>query len=108
MTGDAFRAYVEQAPAPVLRPGHVVAMDNLAAHKVMGVREATQAAGASILYLPELNPIEQAFAKLNAALRGGGARTRDAVWISIGQLLDPFTLDECRNYLGNPGSGRCS
>jgi transposase len=107
MTGEAFRAYVEQALAPVLGPGDVVAMDNLAAHKVAGVREAIQAAGASILYLPpyspDLNPIEQAFAKLEAGLRKAGARTRDAPWTTIGQLLDAFTLDECRNYLANSG-----
>jgi transposase len=107
MTGGAFRAYVEQALAPALRPGDVVVMDNLAAHKAAGVREAIEAAGASILHLPpyspDLNPIEQAFAKLKAGLRKAAVRTRDALWTAIGRLLDGFSPDECRNYLTNSG-----
>jgi transposase len=82
-------------------------MDNLAAHKVAGVREAVAAVGASILYLPpyspDLNPIEQVFAKLKALLRKAAARTRDALWTTIGQLLDGFSPAECRNYLINSG-----
>jgi transposase len=74
MTGIAFRAYVEQSLAPALEPGDVVVLDNLAAHKVDGVRQAITAAGASVLYLPpyspDLNPIEQLFAKLKAAAQG--------------------------------------
>ena len=74
MTGPAFLAYVEQFLVPTLRPGDVVVMDNLAAHKVAGVEAAIRAVGASVLYLPpyspDLNPIEQAFAKLKALLRG--------------------------------------
>lgn len=107
MTGEAFRAYVEQVLAPALRPGDVVVLDNLATHKVAGVREAIHAAGASILHLPpyspDLNPIEQAFAKLKAGLRKAAARTRDALWATIAQLLDTFSPDECRNYLANSG-----
>ena len=107
MTGEAFRAYVEQVLAPVLRPGDVAVLDNLAAHKVAGVREAIHAAGASILHLPpyspDLNPIEQAFAKLKAGLRKAAARTRDALWATIAQLLNTFSPDECRNYLTNSG-----
>ena len=107
MTGEAFRAYVEQFLAPALSPGDVVVMDNLAAHKVAGVREAIAAAGASILYLPpyspDLNPIEQMFAKLKALLRRAAARTRDALWDTIGSLLDAFSPTECRNYLQNSG-----
>lgn len=107
MTGDAFRAYVEQFLVPTLSKGDVVVMDNLAAHKVAGVREAIAAVGASILYLPpyspDLNPIEQMFAKLKALLRKAGARTRDALWTTIGQLLDAFSPDECCNYLANSG-----
>ena len=91
MTGAVFLAYVEQFLAPALSPGDVVVLDNLAAHKVAGVREAIAAAGASILYLPpyspDLNPIEQAFAKLKARLRKAAARTRDALWAAIGQLI---------------------
>lgn len=107
MTGDAFRAYVDQFLAPALSPGDIVVMDNLAAHKVAGVREAITAAGASILYLPpyspDLNPIEQMFAKLKALLRGAAARTRDALWDTIGRLLDAFSPTECQNYLKNSG-----
>lgn len=107
MTGEAFRAYVEQFLVPCLKPGDVVVMDNLAAHKVAGVREAIRAAKASLMHLPayshDLNPIEQAFAKLKAGLRKVSARTRDALWSTIGSLLDTFTEPECRNYLANSG-----
>ncbi len=95
MTGEWFRAYVEQALAPTLSPGDVVVMDNLAAHKVAGVREAIEAVGASVLYLPpyspDLNPIEQLFAKLKAMLRSAAALTKDALWDTIGQVLDAFS-----------------
>jgi transposase len=91
VTGIAFRAYVEQALAPALAPGDVVVLDNFAAHKVDGVRQALAAAGASILYLPpyspDLNPIEQVFAKLKALLRKAAARTKDELWSTIGRLL---------------------
>jgi transposase len=107
MTGEVFRAYVEQMLAPSLRRGDVVVMDNLPAHKVAGVREALKAAGASLLYLPpyspDLNPIEQLFAKLKALLRKAVARTRDALWHTIGAVLDAFTPAECHNYLVNSG-----
>jgi transposase len=107
MTGEVFRAYVEQMLAPSLVPDDVVVMDNLAAHKVSGVREAIEAAGASLLYLPpyspDLNPIEQLFAKLKALLRKAAARTKDALWATIGDLIEAFTPDECRNYLVNSG-----
>ncbi len=82
-------------------------MDNLPAHKVAGIKEAITAAGASLLYLPayspDLNPIEQLFAKLKALLRKVAARARDALWAAIGTLLDTFTPDECQNYLANSG-----
>jgi transposase len=107
MTGEAFRAYVGQFLAPSLSPGDVVVMDNLAAHKVAGIREAIATVGASILYLPpyspDLNPIEQMFAKLKALLRKAAARTREALWSTIGHLLDAFSPAECRNYLENSG-----
>jgi transposase len=103
MTGLAFRAYVEQFLAPALEPGDVVVLDNLAAHRVAGVREAIAAAGASLLYLPpyspDLNPIEQLFAKLKALLRKTAARTRDALWQAIGRLLAAMPPAECANYL---------
>ena len=95
--------------APALAPGDVVVMDNLAAHKVDGVRQAIAAAGASILYLPpyspDLNPIEQLFAKLKALLRKAAARTKDALWAVTGSLLATFTPDECANYLAHSGYG---
>ena len=107
MTGEVFLAYVQQSLAPALAPGDVVVADNLRAHRVAGVREAINAAGASILYLPpyspDLNPIEQAFAKLKAGLRSAAARTREALWTTIGQLLDTFSPDESRRYLAHSG-----
>jgi transposase len=109
MTGIAFCAYVEQVLAPALQPGDVVVLDNLAAHKVDGVRQAIAAAGASILYLPpyspDLNPIEPLFAKLKALLRKAAARTRDELWSTIGRLLDVWPTTECANYLRHCGYG---
>jgi transposase len=109
MTGAAFRAYVEQFLAPALAPGDVVVLDNLAAHKVQGVREALATAGASLLYLPpyspDLNPIEQLFAKLKALLRQAAARTKDELWTTIGRLLAAIPVAECVNYLRHCGYG---
>ena len=107
MTGAAFRAYVEQALVPALKPGDVVVMDNLAAHKVAGIEEAIVLAGASLLYLPpyspDLNPIEQLIAQLKALLRKAAARSKEALWATTGQLLDLILPSECRNYLANSG-----
>ena len=93
MTGELFRAYVVQVLAPTLTPGDVVVMDNLSAHKVAGVREAIEAVGASVLYLPpyspDLNPIEQVFAKLKTILRKAAARSRDALWDAIAARSTP-------------------
>jgi transposase len=109
MTGPAFRADVAQFLAPALEPGDVVVLDNLAAHKVDGVRQAIAAAGASILYLPpyspDLNPIEQLFAKLKALLRRAAARTKDELWQTIGRLLAAVPPTECANYLSHCGYG---
>ena len=100
-------AWVEQLLVPTLCKGDVVVMDNLGSHKVSGVREAIEAAGARILYLPpyspDLNPIEQVFSKLKTLLRKTAARTVDALWSAIGNLLDSFSSDECSNYLANSG-----
>jgi transposase len=107
MTGESFRAYVEQMLAPALTPGDVVVMDNLPVHKVAGVEAAIRKAGASLLYLPsyspDLNPIEHLFAKLKALLRKAAARTKDALWTTIGTLLEHFTPDECANYFKSCG-----
>jgi transposase len=110
INGTAFRAYVEQMLAPALHPGDAVVMDNLSSHKVAGVREAIEARGAVLLYLPpyspDLNPIEMAFAKLKTALRREAHRTRDALWNGIGKLLDRFAPAECRRYLAHCGYGQ--
>jgi transposase len=107
MNGEAFRAYVEQFLAPTLVPGDIVIMDNLASHKVAGIREAIEASGASLLYLPpyspDLNPIEQSFAKLKALIRKAAARSRDGLWNAIGRLLVRFAPQECANYFVEAG-----
>lgn len=107
INGDIFRAYVEQQLAPTLSPGDIVILDNLASHKVAGVRDAIEACGANLVYLPpyspDLNPIEQAFAKLKALLRKIAARTVPALWHALGDVLACFTPRECANYLANAG-----
>jgi transposase len=107
MTGQAFRAYIEQVLAPALEAGDVVVLDNLGAHKVDGIRQAIGAAGASILYLPpyspDLNPIEQLFAKLKALLRRAAARTKDELWSAIARLLHTVPEAECASYLRHCG-----
>ena len=107
MTGEIFLAYTEQMLAPTLKPGDVVVMDNLPAHKVAGVEAAVRAVGASILYLPpyspDLNPIEKMFAKLKAHLRKVKARSFDALVEEIGSLIRSLTPKECRNYLESSG-----
>ena len=110
MDGPTFLAYVEQVLVPTLNKGDIVFMDNLRTHKVEGVREAIEAVGATTLrylpaYSPDLNPIEQAFAKLKAALRKGAARTVKALWKLIGKLLKTFAPDECANYFRHAGYG---
>jgi len=107
MHGGAFRAYVEQVLVPDLSPGDIVVMDNLPAHKVAGVRQAIEAAGARLLYLPpyspDFNPIEMAFSKLKALLRKAAARTKDDLWNTIAQAITAFTPEECKNYFAAAG-----
>ncbi|MCW2318534.1 transposase [Rhodoblastus acidophilus] len=107
MNGPRFRAYVAATLAPALKAGDTVILDNLAAHKVAGVRESIEATGARVLYLPpyspDFNPIELAFAKLKAILRSMAARTVDSLWAAIRQAFQSFTPDECRNYLAAAG-----
>lgn len=107
INGAAFLAYIEQMLCPTLRPGDVVICDNLPSHKISGVREAIEACGASLLYLPayspDLNPIELAFSKLKRLLRSTAARTVDALWNAIGKLIDAFEPDECNRYLRHCG-----
>jgi len=107
ITGALFRAYVEQVLVPELRRGDVVVMDNLQCHKVTGVAQAVRRAGARVLYLPayspDLNPIEQAFAKLKAELRRREERTVDRLWEVLGESLDWFSPHECQNYFRHAG-----
>lgn len=110
INGPIFRAWVEQALAPELRPGDIVIMDNLGSHKVAGIQAAIEATGAQLRYLPpcspDYNPIEQVFAKMKALLRKTSARTVQALWDAFGQLLDQFTPDECGRYIRHAGYGQ--
>ena len=107
MNSQCFLAYVEQVLAPTLQPGDIVILDNLAAHKIPAVRDAIEAAGASIRFLPpyspDLNPIENAFAKLKARLRKAAARTIDQLWTAIAEAIDTFSPPECANYFAAAG-----
>ncbi len=107
MNGELFVAYVEQVLVPTLRVGDVVVLDNLSCHKRLRARELIEAAGATLLFLPpyspDLNPIEQAFAKLKALLRKAGERTVDGLWSFLGRALDLFGAAECRNYIRHCG-----
>ncbi len=107
MDGDAFRAYVTQVLVPELAEGDIVVMDNLPAHKVAGVRDAIETAGATLLYLPphspDFNPIELAFSKLKAILRKAAPRTIHELWDAIAKSLDQFSPTECRNYFAAAG-----
>lgn len=107
MDGEMFRAWTEQMLALTLRPGDVVIMDNLPAHKVAGVREAIEAAGARLLYLPpyspDFNPIENAFAQIKALLRKAAARTIPALAEAIATAIDAVTPKACTSYFANAG-----
>jgi transposase len=107
INGTLFLAYVEQVLVPTLRAGDIVIMDNLASHKVAGVRRAIEAVGAILMFLPpyspDLNPIEQAFAKLKTMLRAKALRTVDALWNALGSLVGCFTAAECASYLRHAG-----
>ena len=102
-----FRAYVEQVLVPTLRPGDVVVLDNLAAHKQPEVRVAIEQVGAFLRYLPpyspDLNPIEQLFAKLKALLRKAAPRTFDDLFTAIADAIALITPQECANYVANRG-----
>ena len=107
INGESFRIYVEKVLVPCLRPNEIVVMDNLGSHKSKAVRKAIREAGARLFFLPkyspDLNPIEQVFAKLKHLLRGRAPRTVEDVWSAIGQSLDAFTPGECANYIKNSG-----
>jgi transposase len=107
INGESFLAYVEQVLVPALKPGDIVISDNLGSHKGKTVRRAIRAAGAKLFFLPpyspDLNPIEQVFAKLKTLLRKAAERTVEATWKRIGALLHCFTAQECANYFANAG-----
>jgi transposase len=107
INGQSFIDYIEQFLVPTLSKGDVVIMDNLSSHKRPAVRQAIRSAGAKLLFLPpyspDLNPIEQVFAKLKHLLRKAAERTNEATWRRIGSLLDEFAPDECQNYFSNSG-----
>lgn len=125
INGRSFCAYVEQFLVPTLKPGDIVILDNLGSHKGQAVRDAIHKAGAKLFFLPpplafhrrfgpakpwpaspyspDLNPIEQVFAKLKTLLRKAAERTVDATWKRIGSLLDQFSAQKCANYLRNSG-----
>jgi transposase len=111
--GPSFLAYVKQILVPTLHPGDLVIADNLSAHKVAGVRRAIEQAGATLRHLPpyspDLNPIELRFAKLKAIVRTARDRTVETRWPLLGESLQPFSPDECRNsfrHAGYSGAGR--
>jgi transposase len=109
MDGEIFLAWCEQMLAPALRPGDIVIMDNLPAHKVAGIRDVIEARGATLLYLPpyspDFNPIENAFAKLKAHVRKYAARTIDALEAAAADALRQFKPAECANFFSHAGYG---
>ena len=109
VNGARFRTYVEAVLVPSLKAGDIVIMDNLGSRKGKAVRAAIRAAGARLFFLPkyspDLNPIEQVFAKLKHRLRKEAPRTVDAVSAAIARALDEFTPQECANYFKNSGYG---
>jgi transposase len=108
--GESFRTYVEQVLVPTLHPGDIVIIDNLGSHKAKAVRQLIRAAGAKLFFLPkyspDLNPIEQVFAKIKHLLRKAAARSVETICTAIGEILGVFTPDECANYFHNSGYGQ--
>lgn len=107
INGECFRAYVDQQLVATLKPGDIVIMDNLGSHKSSAVREAIQAAGARLWFLPpyspDLNPIEQTFSKIKHWMRTAQKRTVDDTWRHVGHLVSTIKSDECANYFENAG-----
>lgn len=107
INGAAFRSYVTDALVPTLKPGDIVVLDNLGSHKGAAVRQAIRKAGARLVFLPpyspDLNPIEQVFAKLKHMMRAAAERSLEATWKRAGALLDAFPPQECANYFKNSG-----
>lgn len=109
INAQSFTDYIEQCLVPTLSAGDVVIMDNLSSYKKPAIRQAIRAVGARLLFLPpyspDLNPIEQVFAKLKHLMRKAAERSHEATWRRVGTLLDTFTASECRNYLASSGYG---
>lgn len=107
INGECFKAYVEQLLVPCLKQGDIVIMDNLGSPKSAAVRQMIRAAGARLWYLPpyspDLNPIEQAFAKIKHWMRIGQKRNLEDVWRHIGDLIADMDPRECNNYFANAG-----
>ena len=107
INGECFRAYVAQILLPSLKPGDIVIMDNLGSHKSAELRRMIRAAGARLWYLPpyspDLNPIEQAFAKIKHWMRAAQKRTVEDLWRHIGSLISTIEAHECSNYFANAG-----
>jgi transposase len=107
INGDLFTAYVEQALVPTLAPGDIVILDNLGSHKGHRARRAIRRVGAHLLFLPpyspDLNPIEQLFAKLKHLMRAAEQQTVETTWRKLGAILDLVSPTECANYLANSG-----
>jgi transposase len=108
-TGAVFEAYVERVLCPVLRPGQIVVMDNLSVHKGERVRELIEGRGCELLYLPpyspDLNPIEEAFAKIKGVLRKAEARNREALIEAIGRAISAVTAQDVRGFFEHCGYG---
>jgi transposase len=106
-TREVFEAYLEQVLAPTLKPGQIVVMDNLSSHKGPRVRALIERRGCELMYLPpyspDLNPIEEAFAKLKALMRKAGARTREALLEAMGRALDALTASDARGFFEHRG-----
>lgn len=107
INGELFTLYVEKVLAPTLAKGDVVILDNLGSHKGKAARKAVRAKGAHLIFLPpyspDLNPIEQVFAKLKHLMRDAQPRTVEDTWRKVGELLDLFSPAECSNYLKSSG-----
>lgn len=107
MNGETFLSWVQQFLAPALNPGDIVILDNLSAHKVIGVAAAIEDVGAELLYLPpyspDLNPIEMLFSKLKTLIRRGAWRTQETLWQGIGETVEKVSPQECSNYLRHAG-----
>lgn len=107
INGAAFIAYVEQVLAPTLKPGEIVIMDNLGSHKVDGVRQAIEACGAAVLYLPpyspDLNPIEQCWSKIKTALRRAAARTQEALEQALAEAISSIRSSDAQGWFRHCG-----